>query len=247
VKADPFAQLKLLDVQQLDSRLDQLRHRLRTLPQLAELEELGRTRADLEHRSGAARTAVEDLTRDQKRADVEVEQVKARRKRDHDRIDQGLVNNPKDLERMQHELVSLERRISDLEDAELEVMEQLETAQSEYDALVAQLAKVEEEVSATTSSRDHEARTVEEELAAVAAEREQTATGLPEDLMALYTRLREQKGGVGAAALHRRRCGGCSLELNAAELGMIGKSPSDEVIRCEECNRILVRTSESGV
>ena len=65
--------------------------------------------------------------------------------------------------------------------------------------------------------------------------------------MALYEKLRGQKGGVGAAALRARRCGGCSLELNAADLGVIAKAPSDEVLRCEECNRILVRTSESGI
>jgi uncharacterized protein len=78
-------------------------------------------------------------------------------------------------------------------------------------------------------------------------ERRQTAEGLPEDLMALYARLRAQKGGVGAAALRARRCGGCSLELNAADLAVIAKAPSNEVIRCEECDRILVRTSESGI
>jgi predicted nucleic acid-binding Zn-ribbon protein len=65
--------------------------------------------------------------------------------------------------------------------------------------------------------------------------------------MALYARLRAQKGGVGAAALRARRCGGCSLELNAADLAVIAKAPSNEVIRCEECDRILVRTSESGI
>jgi predicted nucleic acid-binding Zn-ribbon protein len=47
--------------------------------------------------------------------------------------------------------------------------------------------------------------------------------------------------------LRARRCGGCSLELTAADLGVIAKAPTDEVLRCEECNRILVRTSESGI
>jgi predicted nucleic acid-binding Zn-ribbon protein len=121
VKADPFAQLRLLDVQELDSRQDQLRHRLATLPQLAELQELTRQHGEAENRARDARILVDDLTREQKRADADVEQVKARRKRDQDRMDQGLISNPKDLERMQSELVSLDRRISDLEDTELEI------------------------------------------------------------------------------------------------------------------------------
>ena len=70
---------------------------------------------------------------------------------------------------------------------------------------------------------------------------------MPDDLLALYEKLRAQKDGVGAAALRRRECGGCRLTLNASDLGIIAKAPTDEVMRCEECNRILVRTGESGL
>jgi len=247
VKADPFAQLKLLDVQELDSRQDQLRHRLSTLPEIAELKELARRRKELEDQARDARIVVDDLTREQKRADADVEQVKARRKRDQDRMEQGLITSPKDLERMQSELVSLERRISELEDAELEVMEKLEDAQRDLDELTAQVTALDERIAAATTSRDEAAQDLHKRLAEAATERNQAASGMPEDLMTLYTRLREQKGGVGAAMLRARRCGGCSLQLNSSELAEIAKTPSDEVLRCEECNRILVRTSESGI
>lgn len=247
MKADPFAQLKLLDVQELDSRQDQLRHRLATLPQIAELKELTARRTDLDNAARDARIVVDDLTREQKRADADVEQVKARRKRDQDRMDQGLITNPKDLERMQGELVSLERRISELEDTELEVMEKLEEAQSGLDSLTARIAELDEQIATATAALDQAKAEIEEQLAATAGERKVTAGDMPEDLMNLYTRLREQKGGVGAAALRARSCGGCSLQLNASELADIAKTPSDEVLRCEECNRILVRTSESGI
>ena len=236
-----------MDVQELDSRQDQLRHRLATLPQIVELKELARQRGDLENRARDARIAVDDLTRAQKRADADVEQVKARRKRDQDRMDQGLITNPKDLERMQGELVSLERRINELEDAELEVMEQLEEAQSELDGLTAQLAELDEKTTVATDARDQAAGEIQKQLEETAGERKQKASDMPEDLMKLYLRLREQKGGVGAAALRARSCGGCSLQLNSSELADIAKTPSDEVLRCEECNRILVRTSESGI
>jgi predicted nucleic acid-binding Zn-ribbon protein len=247
VKADPFAQLKLLDVQELDSRLDQLEHKLANLPELKELESLVVTRKEIADRARDVQIQVDDLTQAQKKADQDVEQVKARRKRDQDRLDQGLVTNPKDLENIQHEMVSLERRISDLEDAELEVMEELETAQRELEELTGRLAEVDEKIAATSARRDKITAEVNEEHGQVRAERKQTAEDVPEDLMALYTRLREHKGGVGAAALRARRCGGCRLELNAADLGIIAKTPSDEVVRCEECSRILVRTSESGI
>jgi predicted nucleic acid-binding Zn-ribbon protein len=247
VKADPFAQLKLLDVQELDSRQDQLRHRLAGLPQIAELAELTGERARVENEARDARILVDDLTREQKRADADVEQVKARRKRDQDRMEQGLITSPKDLERMQGELVSLERRISELEDAELEVMERLEEAQRKLDAHTRRLGELDERIAAATTARDAAAAEIDKDLAAAAGERKEKASDVPEDLITLYTRLREQKGGVGAAALRARSCGGCSLQLNSSELAEIAKTPSDEVLRCEECNRILVRTHESGL
>jgi predicted nucleic acid-binding Zn-ribbon protein len=194
-----------------------------------------------------AQIAVDDLTREQKKADQDVEQVKARRTRDQDRMDKGLVTSPKDLERMQQELVSLSRRISELEDTELEVMEQLETAQAERARLTERLAAIEARTTELTVSRDATAGDVTREAGQVTDQRKVVADGVPADLLALYEKVRAQKGGVGAAALRARRCGGCSLELTAADLGTIAKAPLDEVLRCEECNRILVRTSESGI
>ena len=234
-------------MQELDARLDLLRHQLDTMPETPELERLSRSHADFIDQASDVRIRVDDLTRAQRKADADVEQVKTRRTRDQDRLDQGLVSNPKDLERMQHELVSLQRRISELEDNELEVMEQLESAQGELDGLTRQIADVDAEVAALTQRRAERAGSVNEQLVEVTEERRQTAAGLPEDLMALYAKLRAQKAGVGAAALRARRCGGCRLDLNAADLAVIAKAPSNEVLRCEECNRILVRTGESGI
>ena len=130
MKADPDAQLKLLDLQKLDAAADQLRHQRATLPRTPRSPRSTGRRADVLGRSRDQQIVVDDLTAAQEKADADVEQVKARRKRDQDRMDQGLITNPKDLERMQHELESLERRISTLEDEELEVMEDLEDAQT---------------------------------------------------------------------------------------------------------------------
>jgi predicted nucleic acid-binding Zn-ribbon protein len=157
------------------------------------------------------------------------------------------VSNPKDLEHLQQELVSLDRRIGDLEDVELEVMERLESAQAQHARLERRLAEIDEEAAELTRSRDARAAETQAEAAQVAKERDVTAQGVPAELLALYERVRAQKGGVGAAALRQRRCTGCSLQLTAADLGAIAKAPSDEVLRCEECNRILVRTPESGI
>jgi predicted nucleic acid-binding Zn-ribbon protein len=247
LKADPNAQLKLLDVQELDSRIDQLRHQLASLPEHEQISGLQANRGQLHDRARDARIAVDDLTREQKKADADVEQVKARRERDRSRMDQGLITNPKDLERMTHELASLERRIRTLEDVELEVMEQLEEAQAELERSAVELEETDRRLAEATSARDARAAEINASLSEVTEQRAGAVEGLPEDLMALYDKLRGSKQGVAAAALRARQCGGCRLTLNPSDLAVIAKAPADEVVRCEECSRILVRTSESGL
>jgi predicted nucleic acid-binding Zn-ribbon protein len=247
VKADPSTQARLLDLQDLDSRADQLRHQRRTLPELARLAELTEKRAKVDGEGQDARIAVDDLTAEQAKVDADVEQVKARRDRDQQRMDQGLVSSPKDLQRMQEEMVSLARRISSLEDDEIEVMERLEEAQGRLDALTAELAETDAQLAEVTAGRDARLAEIDRGLEAVADERGPVAAEIPADLLTLYDRLRESRGGVGAALLRARRCEGCNLDIDPAELAAIRAAAPDDVLRCEECSRILVRTSESGL
>jgi predicted nucleic acid-binding Zn-ribbon protein len=194
-----------------------------------------------------AELLVEDLAAEQAKIDADVESARARRTRDQERIDKGVISNPKDLQRMLHELESLDRRITSLEDQELEVMERLEEAQKAHDSLVAELTSTEERLASLAKARDEKTAVLDEQLRDVEAERAPVSDGLPDDLLSLYDKLRESKGGVGAAPLRARECGGCRLTLDPAELATIRNSAPDEVIRCEECQRILVRTSESGL
>jgi predicted nucleic acid-binding Zn-ribbon protein len=194
-----------------------------------------------------AELLVEDLAAEQAKIDADVESARARRTRDQERIDKGVISNPKDLQRMLHELESLDRRITSLEDQELEVMERLEEAQKAHDSLAAELTSTEERLASLAKARDEKTAVLDEQLRDVEAERAPVSDGLPDDLLSLYDKLRESKGGVGAAPLRARECGGCRLTLDPAELATIRNSAPDEVIRCEECQRILVRTSESGL
>lgn len=247
MKADPSAQLRLLDLQRLDAAADQLRHQRAHLPEDAQIAQLTVRRGDVLGRSRDQQIVVDDLTAAQEKADADVEQVKVRRKRDQDRIDQGLISNPKDLERMQHEMETLERRIATLEDEELEVMEDLEAAQSDLTAMRTDLAETEQRLEEATAARDAKRAEIDAELERLGAERAPVVADVPAELLSLYDKLRVSKNGVGAAELRARQCSGCMLSLDPAELAEIRARAEDDVVRCEQCQRILVRTGESGL
>lgn len=224
-----------------------MRHRAANLPETKELAERAAERSRLDGEARDLQVQADDLGREQRKADDDVEQVKTRRRRDQQRLDSGAVSNPKDLERLQHELVSLDRRISELEDLELEVMARLEDVQRDLADRKDRIAGIDARMRELSEARDRRLEELRAEQSSVKEQRAEAVQGLPGDLVALYEKLREQKGGVGAALLRARRCGGCSLEINSSELASIAKRPADDVVRCEECGRILVRTAESGL
>lgn len=224
-----------------------MRHQRNRLPEIAEIAGLEQERAKLEDQVRDARIVVDDLMAEQAKVDADVEAVRTRRTRDRDRMESGAISNPKDLERMTHELVSLERRIGSLEDDELEVMARLEDAERALRELRERVAAIDVRLAELLTARDEKSAAIDAQLLDVEAERGPSVEAVPADLLALYDKLRTAKGGVGAAELRQRRCTGCQLGIDHAELAVIKAKPRDEVVRCEECSRILVRTTESGL
>jgi uncharacterized protein len=247
VNAASDDQHRLLDVQVLDSAIDRLAHRRSTLPELQTIDSLSARHDEISDDIVRAETEDSDLGREQERVDVDVEMVRSRMERDQKRLDDGQVGSPRELENLQSEIQSLHKRQSDLEDAELEVMEQREQIESGLRTLRAEQEQVTTSLEAAEQQRDATWAEIDAEAEKSKVQRSELAATLPEDLVTLYEKLRASSGGVGAAALHRGRCEGCHLQLNTTDLNRLRDAPDDEVVRCEECRRILIRTDESGL
>jgi len=240
VKADPDAQRRLLDLQALDTSLAQLAHRRRTLPELADLERLARELSALEDERVRAQVLVDDIDRDIARLEKDIEQVRVRADRDRARLDAG-TGPAKELEALQHELGTLSRR-----QTELELMEQREQAQAALDQVDERLAAGRATRADTEARRDSTVGDLDKDRDWKADSRAPLVADLPAELVALYEKIRESTG-VGAALLRFGRCEGCRLELSGSERSRVRAAAPDEVIQCEECRRILVRTAESGL
>lgn len=195
----------------------------------------------------AAQAEEGDTAREQTKAEKDVDQVRQRSARDQQRLDSGAVTSPKDLASLQSEIASLAKRQQDLEDIVLEIMERNEAAAARVAELGDRVASVQTKVEDAAARRASATEDLDAQSARLTKEREVIAGSIPDDLLKLYDKLRSQQGGVGAAKLFQRRCEGCRLELNITELNDIRAAARDEVLRCENCRRILVRTSDSGL
>jgi len=246
VKASAEAQLKLLELADLDADLSRLDHRRRTLPEAQLYNQLKVRHDALRDEFATLEALLGDLERELRKAERDVEQVRARIDRDRTRLDTGQVSSAKELESLQSEIASLQRRQGDLEEIVLDVMERQEEAARRQRSLAAERAQVAREQEEAAARRDAALAEIEEQAAGAGKARAAVAGDLPADLMELYDRMRAQHT-VGAAALRRGRCEGCHLSLNTVDLARIRAAAPDEVLRCEECRRILVRTPESGL
>jgi len=247
VKASPEAQLRLLELAELDTELSRLDHRRHTQPEIAELAQLGERAAKVRDAITIADTNLSDLDRELTRAERDVEQVRVRIDRDNERLNVGQVSNARELESLQSEVVSLRRRQSDLEEGVLELMEKREAAQALRDGAAAEGETVAAATASVTARSDVALGEINELTAKAQTARASVVAGLPDDLLALYERVRAQSGGLGAAPLRRGQCLGCRVQLSTVDLNDIRAAAPDEVVRCEECRRILVRVEDSGL
>ena len=246
MNAEPADQQRLLDLQGLDSKLDQLAHRRRTLPQLAEVQSLETKVGQLRDVHAVSAAADSDLVREQRKAEADVDQVLARAERDRKLLASG-SGSAKDLENIQHELESLAKRQSALEDVVLEVMEKVESSATRTAKLAADRSEAEAERERAAHALAAEQAGVDKDVEFARGQREVLAKQLPADLLAFYDKLRGQYDGVAVAAIVRKRCQACHVELDISEVNAAKAAPPDLLLRHDSCRRILVRTADSGL
>lgn len=244
MKASPSDQNELLRLQAADTRLAQLDHTVKNLPQAAELAALQPEVDALRTRWIAATGEVEDARAELKRVESDVELVEARKRRDTERVQH--TSSMKDVQALEAELAALSKRQGDLEEIELTVMERVEELERTLSAIEAERAELDGRVEALEAARSGEAGTVGAQRDALARDRATIAGGLPVDLVELYERQRSRYG-VGAALLLRGVSMGSNVKLTESDLADIRRAADDDVVLCPDSGAILIRNEESGL
>jgi predicted nucleic acid-binding Zn-ribbon protein len=239
MKAEVAQQRSLLELSEVDAELSRIAHRATHLPQREAVEKIRAEHAAAGDRVAAVRIAVEDLNTQVSRLESEIEAVRQREERDRALLQSG-ATDAKQLSDLQHELETLERRQASLEDSLLEVMERREELQAQLTAEDLAIEALQADAAAAQQALDAALAEVDEARQSQTSRRDALAATLDPDLSALYERQRSH-GGPGAARLLGHRCGACRIEIDRGELARISAAADDELVRCPECNAILLR------
>lgn len=246
MQIEPREQLRLLDLADVDKNLNRLRHERVGVPELKVIQEADAQLAGTRDDVIDTQTARNDLGREMARLESDIDSVRARIQRNQQRLDSGAVSSAKDVTALEHEMQTLARRQSALEDQELELMERAEA----LDAQLAEVAKAQQAVEEIRAGavRDRDLRWAEldQQIKMTQTQRDALAATVDADLLALYDKVRAS-GVPGAALMTQRRCGACRIELAGSELAAVRAAAPQQIVRCESCRSIMVRTDESGL
>lgn len=233
--------LRLLDLQAEDTAIQRLNEKRASLPEAEQLVSTRQKLAEVISDIEIATKQDDALTSQHKKLEGEIEVMEAKIAKDEQRVFSGAISNPKELSALQASIEQEKRQRSAIEDRLLEVMESKESSTETLN----RLNSVKEELEVKAEDLDTRVATltgdIDADLGMHETMREKIAPEIPAELLSLYDKLREQKGGVGAAAIKGGTCEGCHTKLPNAEWEHIRSERGLQ--RCENCRRIVVVTT----
>jgi predicted nucleic acid-binding Zn-ribbon protein len=240
MQASVDQQSLILELQLLDNEIMQANTKLKSLPEIEQLLHIDKRITLATDELSIVKAEADQIALELRRGEVDVETVTDRIKKDEARLASGNAT-PKELEQLQHEVGTLKKRQESLEEIELEIMIRSDAIGARRDTLTTDLASLE----TLKSEINSRLATATAQINTLISDKNQArllvVAKIEKPLIDLYEKIRAASGGVAAAALVGNKCNGCNLAINAVEMERIKSLSKDELLRCEECRRILVR------
>ncbi|WP_176386612.1 zinc ribbon domain-containing protein [Gulosibacter sp. 10] len=243
MKAHPKAQLRLLELAQIDAKHARLQHLAKNMPEQVNLVAIEQDRRRRRAETAESLGALEDAQSELATIQSDSELVAERRVRDEQRLQ--TATSTKDIAALEAELQTIARRQDALDDRQLEQLEIVERLTADYEAKRTAMREIEETAADLIERRDLARENLKTEAKELALARKTLTAAIDADLVALYEERRQRKG-IGAAELIGNVSGASNEVIEAADLARITKAPADEVQFCPDTGAILVRTERSA-
>ena len=228
------AALGLYRLQQVDSQIDQIQARLKSI--LATLEN------DLElktatERFNAADTKHKDAERALKGSEAEVQKQRIKIEQTEASLYSGSVHNPKELQDLQKDVASLKRHLETLEERQLEAMISVESAENDLQQAQTELERVKSSRGDQSRDLTRESEALRKDRERLDSERKAVMGNLESKAVSLYDQLRQQRRGIAVTTLSDNSCAACGTTLTASQ--QQNARSTSQFFHCPTCGRIL--------
>lgn len=178
---------------------------------------------------------LEELKLQQNSAEWEIDDFTTKLKATEEQLYSGRISNPKELASLQQEAELLKAKRDQLEDKALEIIEKIELAEAEVEALSDDLKTMEAEWQNQQDKLSGDKEQLVDKIAELKQKQPQLLAGIEPQLAQLYYRLKQNKGRA-VAKVEQGVCRGCRISLPTAELQ---QARSGQLVQCSSCGRIL--------
>ncbi len=222
-----------------DRWIERVRSQRDHLPESAELTELEKKLRVLLADLNSAEGVLAPLTAQSEQSASESERLRLRA-RDLDHALSESTAGARELTAIQGELTHVRDRLSESEDRELELLEQMEPAQVRVDE-IKRLAQPGVQRRGELMETIKELRaSLEEEAVSLSSDRADRAHAVAPALLARYDAALARVGTSGASQVIEGRCDGCRLRLSPLDFDHFKALPADTFMDCPECGRVLL-------
>jgi predicted nucleic acid-binding Zn-ribbon protein len=228
------AALGLYRLQQVDSQIDQIRARLKTIQEILENDLELKTATE---RFNASDTKLKDAERALKLIEAEVQKQGIKIEQTEASLYSGNVHNPKELQDLQKEIASLKRYLETLEERELESMLAVETAEKEMVQARSELERVTSNRGDQSRDLTRESETLHKDRERLESERKAVMGNLESKAVSLYDQLRQQRRGIAVTTVNDNSCTACGTTLTASQ--QQNARSTSQLFHCPTCGRIL--------
>jgi predicted nucleic acid-binding Zn-ribbon protein len=238
MKATEAAQQDLLALGAIDIEIGRTKRAVAKLVSGEQHDEIRSRVREVAGRLIQARNQLDDASLELERAEADLKVVDARIVKDNAALKSTSI--PSVATGIQHELATLARRKSELEDIEIAILEKRELLEASFAEITAEKAAVDAELSQAQSASEQEIIKLKSGLSLQGLDRDQLVARIPADLLEAYERKAGRGSGVGR--LVGRECSACHIGIDAVAYAAITALAKDELAECPECSAFLVRS-----
>jgi len=228
------AALGLYRLQQVDSQIDQIQARLKSIQQTIEGDVTLRTANEY---FAAAHDKHKDAERLLKLSEAEVEKQRLKIEQTEASLYGGKVQNPKELQDLQKDVSSLKRHLETLEERQLEAMISAEAAEMDLQTAQTDLERVQSNLKEQNKDLTSESEALHKNLERLNSERQAVVTDIAGQALGVYDQLRKQKRGIAITSIADNSCEACGTTLTPSQQ-QTARSTS-QLFHCPTCGRIL--------
>jgi len=228
------ASLGLYRLQQVDSQVDQIQARLKTIRETLENDLTLRAATEA---YAAAENNYKESERALKQREAEVEKQRIKIEQTESSLYGGRVHNPKELQDLQMDAASLKRHLETLEERQLEAMVSHEEQENKLQAAKEKLESVKSNLNEQNHDLTQEREMLNKDHERLQSERNAVTSDITEQAIETYDQLRKQKRGIAVTALNDNSCASCGTTLTPS-LQQSARSTS-QLFTCPTCGRIL--------